>query len=150
MVANDPAVQGPAPAERRGPGTHEPFFPEGRATIPSGTWAGRFGVTGIYCIEADWDGPYSVEQPLRFLTEAHKADFEFHGRVRSSTQFGKALRGWVERTDWEYPLLYLGFHGFERGVQVGRGSAPCETTSDWSRSRISWPIMVTTYSCRVA
>ena len=81
-------------------------------------------MTGIYCIETDWDGPFSVEQPLTFLTEAHEVSFEFHGRVRSSTQFGKALRGWIERPDWEYSLLYLGFHGFERGVQVGRGSAP--------------------------
>ena len=90
-------------------------------------------VTGIYCIEATWDERHSVKKPLAFVAEAHEAGRLIHRRVGTPEEFERALSLWARRTDWKYPILYLGFHGFARGVQVGEGTAPLRDYVRWEQ-----------------
>ena len=78
---------------------------------------------GIYCIEATWGDGYSVKKPLSLVADVHSRALSYRA-VDTFEEFEKTLSRWARRTDWRYPILYLGFHGFPKGLQVGEGDAP--------------------------
>lgn len=92
-------------------------------------------MTGIYCIETKWDadGGVSVKKPLSFVAGFAGVTEPKHCTVGSPEDFDGCLRAWANRTDWDYPILYLAFHGFGKGVQVGGGES---SVSLWDYVRL--------------
>ena len=83
-------------------------------------------MTGIYCIETQWGGAkrVSVEKALAFVADFHGATEPVHCRARTPKEFGECLKKWASRSDWAYPILYLAFHGFQKGLEVRSSGRP--------------------------
>ena len=79
-------------------------------------------MTGIYCIEWTWGESYSVKKPLSLVAEVHEVS-KIHRVVGNAEDFGKSLTSWSRRImkNVDYAILYLGFHGFAKGLQVQAG-----------------------------
>ena len=90
-------------------------------------------MTGIYCIECTWGDNYSVKGPLSLVTAVHGAPM-IHRVVGSSQDFEKSLTIWSKRImkNVKYAVLYLGFHGFAKGLQVGK-DAPLRNYVRWEQ-----------------
>ena len=80
-------------------------------------------MTGIYCIEWAWGKNYSVKKPLSLVAKVHNVSM-IHRAVETPEEFDKFLSTWSRRItkEFSYAILYLGFHGFPKAVQVGTGS----------------------------
>ena len=72
---------------------------------------------GVYCIETPWTEFPSVEPVLSLVTKRHDAPFRHH-IAGDPGRFSKHFECWADRDDWDYAILYLGFHGFPKGVTV--------------------------------
>ncbi len=79
-----------------------------------------YRMKGIFCIETRWDtdGCVSVKENLSSVAAYHGARRPELRPARTPHEFEKCLNAWSQRTDWEFPILYLAFHGFEDGVEV--------------------------------
>ena len=76
---------------------------------------------GIFCIEgfADEAEALSFQTTLDFLSTPNVCDCSrLYRRADTRKDLIKALREWIDRGDWKYPILYLSFHGFDTGVRV--------------------------------
>ena len=80
-------------------------------------------MNGIFCIETKWeDSGYSVQKPLEFVTNCHGVRLEFRV-AEDPASLDEHLKSWASRSDYDFPILYLGFHGFEKGLQARSGGA---------------------------
>ena len=75
---------------------------------------------GVFCIEGEFGTEaLSFEPTLDLLSDTDICDFsKLYRKVESRTALVNNLKQWAGREDWKYPILYLSFHGFERGVHV--------------------------------
>lgn len=75
-------------------------------------------MTGICCIETQWGTGrrVSVKKALSFVADFQGAMKPLHFTARTPEEFDGRLKEWSSRTDWEYPILYLAFHGFQKGT----------------------------------
>ena len=83
-------------------------------------------MSGIFCIETQWgeEGRVSVKKALSFVADFYGATDPVILTARAPEEFNEHLTTWSTRSDWEYPILYLAFHGFQHGLQVrSSGSA---------------------------
>ena len=78
-------------------------------------------MNGIFCIETPWEYPnVSVKHALKFVATYHNAPIE-HRVAETPERLNDHLESWADRSDWTYPILYLGFHGFDKGIQANSG-----------------------------
>ena len=80
---------------------------------------------GIFCLEAcAWFGGLkdrtSIEPVLRALETYYKAPV-LHHDVGTRAEFEFYLKKWKQPQFANYPILYLGFHGTPRSIEVGEG-----------------------------
>ncbi len=83
-------------------------------------------MTGIFCIETQWEmGRHvSVEKALSFVADFQGVKEPLHYTARTPEEFDVHLKEWSTRSDWEYPILYLAFHGFGKGLGVRSSGSP--------------------------
>ncbi|MDE0062856.1 MAG: hypothetical protein OXP09_22880 [Gammaproteobacteria bacterium] len=81
-------------------------------------------MSGIFCIETVWERAdfVSVKPFLRFVAKYHDAKFKHH-IARKPEEFDECLKQWDGRDDWKYPILYLGFHGFTKGLVLAESKS---------------------------
>ena len=73
---------------------------------------------GIFCIEGEWGDEALSFRPTLNLLSAVCGSPNLYRQVKSRNGFFTALKEWAGRPNWKYPILYLSFHGFDRGVHV--------------------------------
>lgn len=85
---------------------------------------------GVFGIEGEFDtGSMSVEPSLKLLADLY--DFPtIHRTPTTRAQLMGSLEDWAERKDWKYPILYMSFHGFKKGVYVDDPKGPGFTRVD--------------------
>ena len=73
---------------------------------------------GVFCIEGEFETTaLSFKPTLQLLSDI--CDFsKIYREVKGRAKLVSNLKDWAERDDSKYPVLYLSFHGFERGVHV--------------------------------
>ena len=76
-------------------------------------------MSGIYCIETRWDkrGQTSVEKMLKFIAHYHSSKLDHHV-AENEKHFEEHLCKWASSNELEFPILYLGFHGYRRGLTI--------------------------------
>ena len=75
---------------------------------------------GIYCIEGVPDraeGEISARPMLEMLSQAHGVRFIHRVAVTRAEFFHHFMR-WARRDDYDYPILYLWYHGYPNGISV--------------------------------
>lgn len=75
---------------------------------------------GIYCIEGVPDraeGEVSARPTLEMLSQAHGIRFIHRVAVTRAEFFHHFMR-WARRDDYDYPILYLWYHGYPNGISV--------------------------------
>ena len=86
---------------------------------------------GIYCLETDqWYGlkdKTSIEPALRMLERCQKVPFQ-HRDVATESEFVYFLMKFLQPGNNNYPVLYLGFHGYgpengeDASIELGDGT----------------------------
>ena len=59
-------------------------------------------------VQAQWDVPY------------------IHRTASTRDEFRRVMQEWVKWKYHHYPILYLGFHGFPGGIEIGDDAIPVE------------------------
>ena len=75
---------------------------------------------GIYCIEGvpeHSEGEISARPMLEMLAQAHGIRF-VHRIAVTEPEFFHHFIKWAEREDWDYPILYLWYHGYPEGISL--------------------------------
>ena len=83
-------------------------------------------MTGIFCIETQWGTGrrVSVDKAISFVADFKGVRKPLHYTARTPEEFDGHLKKWSSRRDWEYPILYLAFHGFRKGLEVRSSGSP--------------------------
>ena len=87
---------------------------------------------GIYCIEGVPDraeGEISARPTLEMLSQAHGVRFVHRVAVTRAEFFHHFMR-WARRDDLDYPILYLWYHGYPKGISLN-----VEDDSHWTSIR---------------
>ena len=75
---------------------------------------------GIYCIEGvpeHSEGEISARPMLEMLAQAH--GFRFVHRIAvTRPEFLHHFIKWAGREGWDYPILYLWYHGYPKGISL--------------------------------
>jgi len=85
---------------------------------------------GIYCIEGvpeRSEGEISARPMLEMLSQAH--GFKFIHRIAvTRSEFFHHFKKWADRQDFNYPILYLWYHGYPEGISLNDDQEPHMTS----------------------
>lgn len=83
----------------------------------------RRAIPGVFCLEGPWsarlDDGSSVRPLLELLQRRNAVKF-IHRDVTTPEEFDFYMRKWTQKQYARYSFGYLGFHGEENGIYLGR------------------------------